>query len=162
MELEDQSLGSSHLPEPSQHRQGGISDNVEQGHLALVQAQPLMRHCSWREPDRTYSPRFASHLSSNPLGLTRRMYHGRMRRPNIVKRYLMIWTVFLEQTLFGLLYHRNLTRDNQIQWLKQRTAKYYGPGDCWRCPELRCLWEVACEDERDRKSSDIVFLTPPC
>lgn len=80
-----------HLPEPSQDRQGRIAGSVEQGHLAP--AQPLTRHCSWREPDKTDSPRFASHLSSNPLGLTSQMYHRKMRRPDIVKRCLIIWTV---------------------------------------------------------------------
>lgn len=137
-----------HLPEPSQDRQGGIAGSVEQGHLAPAQPQPLTRHCSWREPNRTDSPRLASHLASNPFGLTSQMYHRKMRRPDIVKRCLIIWTVSWNK----------LSRDNQIQPLKQRAAKHYGPGDCWRCPESGCLWEVACEDGRDR---NLFLYCPP-
>lgn len=87
LELEDQFLGSSRLPEPSQDRQGGISGNVEEGDLA--QAQPLDKHCSWREPDRTHSPRFAKPPLFKSFGPGQLDLPRENRRPDIVKIYVL-------------------------------------------------------------------------
>lgn len=89
LELEDQFLGSSPLPEPSQDRQGGISGNVEQGHLALAQAQPFARTAPGGNQIGPIPPDLPSQLSSNPLGLTSWTYHGKMRRSDIVEIYVL-------------------------------------------------------------------------